>query len=65
MKNQTQVGLLFLKQLINKLNWQYLGTVHTLKDKGYCKKTQRLDAHLKVILANLIKGEEVYQHRYK
>jgi hypothetical protein len=38
--------------------------IHTLKDKGYCKRTQRLDAHLRVILANLIKGEEVYQHRY-
>ena len=38
--------------------------IHTLKDKGYCKRTRRLDAHLRVILANLIKGEEVYQHRY-
>ena len=38
--------------------------IHTLKDKGYCKKTQRLDAHLRVILANLIKGEEVYQQLY-
>jgi len=38
--------------------------IHTLKDKGHCKRTQRLDVHLKVILANLIKGEEVYQHRY-
>jgi len=43
--------------LINEL-------IHTLKHKGYCKRTQRLDAHLRVILANLIKGEEVYQHRY-
>ena len=38
--------------------------IHTLKDKGHCKRTQRLDAHLRVVLANLIKGEEVYQHRY-
>ncbi|MDC0587277.1 hypothetical protein OAO47_00645, partial [bacterium] len=38
--------------------------IHTLKDNGYCKRTQRLDAHLRVIVANLIKGEEVYQHRY-
>ena len=38
--------------------------IHTLRDKGHCKRTQRLDVHLKVILANLIKGEEVYQHRY-
>ena len=35
-----------------------------LKTKGYCQRTQRLDAHLRVILANLIKGEEVYQQRY-
>ena len=33
--------------------------IHTLHTKKLCLKTHRMDAHLRVILANLIKGEEV------
>ena len=38
--------------------------IRELHERRLCLKTQRVDAHLRVIIANLIKGEEVYQHRY-
>tara|TARA_Y100000294_G_scaffold167059_1_gene175910 strand:+ start:577 stop:1923 length:1347 start_codon:yes stop_codon:yes gene_type:complete len=38
--------------------------INLLHKSGNCEHTQRLDAHLKVIIANLIKGENYHLTRY-